>query len=177
MGSRTRRALCAGSLAGLAALLVHAFFDCHFHIPAVVLPIVLLFQEPGTLRTLTRPFPAGELPHQIAFDYARRHPGEIYFPRMTLVHLLAEGEVYHQVIGVLDRAYAEFPLTEDHLRAHLPPEMKGIAFFENVFMSEIEYYDPLGFSRQIRDPELPGFVVWVPPEEEDGGVSPRAGVQ
>ena len=144
-------------------------------IPAVILPTVLVFQEPETLRTLIRPFPTAELPHQIAYDYAREHPGEIYFPRMTLVHLLAEGEVYHQVIGILDRAYAEFPLTEDHLRAHLPPRMKGIAFYENVFMSEIEYYESLGFSQQIRDPDLPGFVIWVPPPE-DSGVLPSAGV-
>ncbi len=142
-------------------------------IPALILPAVLIFQEPGTLRTLTRPLPAGELPHQIAYDYARAHPGEIYFPRMTLVHLLAEGEVYHQVIGILDRAYAEFPLKEDHLRAHLPPGMRGIAFYENVFMTEIEYYESLGFSRQIRDPELPGFVIWVPP----AGTSPPVGVK
>ena len=39
--------------------------------------------------------------------------------------------------------------------SHVPPAMRGIAFYENVFMSEIEYYDALGFSRQIHDPEMP----------------------
>ncbi len=134
--------------------------------PAAVLAIVAAVQEPEFLRTWREPLNVAELPHQIAYEYLLEHPGEIYFPRITLASLMAEGEVYHQSVGLLDRKVAGIPPSAKHLRAHVPAAMVGVAFYENGFASEIELIDLPEFSSGTYMPELPGFVVY---RREPGG--------
>ncbi len=135
-------------------------------LPAGLLLMVMLVQEPGSLDTWRRPLALAELPHERAFEYARRHPHEIYFPRLTLVSYLAEGEIYHQSAGLLDRQAAGLPLSQEHLRAHLPARMRAIAMAENGFMSEIEELGLPEFSQAFHDPQLPGFVIYRRPDDE-----------
>jgi len=66
----------------------------------------------------------------IAYEYAKAHPGETYFPRLSLIHLLAEGKIYHAIDGLMDRRWANLPLTEEHVRKYVPPQAEMIAFYE-----------------------------------------------
>ena len=129
-------------------------------LPSCLLLAVMALQEPGFLESWRRPLRTSELPHQIAFEYARDHHGEVYFPRITLASLMGEGRAYHQLVGIIDREIAGFAPTEEHLRACLPEKMKGVAFAENGFSAEVGRLNVLGFRREERDPELPGFIVF-----------------
>ncbi len=128
--------------------------------PVAVLAIVASVQESEFVGTWRDGLDVGELPHQLAYEYLLEHPGEIYFPRITLASLMAEGEVYHQSVGLLDREVAGIPLSAEHLRAHVPAAIAGIAFYENGFASEIDLVDLPEFGRPTYMPELPGFVVY-----------------
>lgn len=129
-------------------------------IPAVVMAVVLAVQEPELLDTWKRGVGAAELPHQIAYEYALRHPGEVYFPRITLASLLAEGRVYHQSVGLLDRELAGFPPSPAHLWAYLPPRLRAVAFYDNAFASEVDVLGLPELGEAARDAELPGFLVY-----------------
>lgn len=130
-------------------------------LPAFLLAAVAAFQEPEFLETWSQPFRPSELPHQIAFEYARRHPGEVYFPRLTLATMMAEGKAYHQLVGLIDRDIAGFPPTPEHLRAYLPRNMKAVAFAANGFSAEVwQLHLPELRQDEGRDPELPGFIVY-----------------
>ncbi len=120
--------------------------------------LLLAVRPPETLagRTAT-PAPP---PHQLAWEYATRHPGEVYFPRLTLASLLAEGRVYHQMPGLVDRRIAGIPTSRRHLLAHLPERLEAVAFYDNAFRCRPAELGLPEFSRPTRDPELPGFIVF-----------------
>ena len=62
----------------------------------------------------------------VAYNYLRKHPGEVYFPMQPLAHLEAEGKSYHYVYGVYDRWLAGFPVSQSHFESHMPPHCKLI---------------------------------------------------
>jgi hypothetical protein len=59
-------------------------------------------------------------PIQQAFVYARQHPGKAYFPQFPLVHLMAEGKLYHFSWGLTDRRNAGVPVSATHYEANIP---------------------------------------------------------
>ncbi len=63
-----------------------------------------------------------------AFDFIKTHPGECYFPWDPLVHLMAEGRLYHFCYGVFDRELAGYPLSREHILQGLPPQLKVVVF-------------------------------------------------
>ncbi len=63
-----------------------------------------------------------------AFRFLQAHPGECYFPWDPLVHLMAEKKLYHFCYGVFDRELAGYPLSPEHLRSGLPPQLKWVIF-------------------------------------------------
>ena len=130
--------------------------------PSLLALLVLFVQEPGSLRTWREEVEFASFPHQRAYDYLRAHPGRLYFPRITLAHLLAEGVVYHQSNGIADREISGFPMTSEHLRAHIPSGLQGVAFADNGFRSIVTYLRLPEFSEPGDDPELPGFVIYRP---------------
>lgn len=96
---------------------------------------------------------------ETVFAYIKKHPGETYFPRLTLLHLMAEGKIYHGITGLLDRRWAGLPLSDEHLRTHLPERLKLIGFRRGTQGDSAE----LGLTKdQIvpADPELPGFILY-----------------
>ncbi|MCP4663902.1 MAG: hypothetical protein GY856_51620, partial [bacterium] len=129
-------------------------------LPGLVLLTVVLWQESGCLSSWRRPVRLAELPSEVAYEYARRHPGEVYFPRLTLASYLAEGRVDHQSAGLIDRKVAGVPLSPGHLRAHLPPRLRAVAMVENGFIGERGHLGLPEYSLPVEEPELPGFVVF-----------------
>ena len=66
-------------------------------------------------------------PIQQAFVYARQHPGQVYFPQFPLVHLMAEGKLYHFSWGLTDRRNAGVPVSDEHFRANISPNAEVLA--------------------------------------------------
>ena len=52
--------------------------------------------------------------------------------RMTILNMLAEGKIYHDSSAIMDRAWAEMPLSPERFRAHVPEKMRIVAFIEEV---------------------------------------------
>ncbi len=144
-------------------------------LPPAAAALLLAVQAPAVLRSYTAT--PGPPPHQLAWEYAARHPGEVYFPRLTLASLLAEGRVYHQMPGLVDRRVAGIPTSREHLLAHLPARLAAVAFYDNAFRCWPEELGLPEFSRPTQDPELPGFIVFrrgVPEEAPSHPGSPPA---
>lgn len=138
----------------------------------LLLLLLTLFgvQERGALTPWRQAGDDAALPHEIAYRYSRQHPGEVYFPRLTLATYLAEGHFYHQSVGLIDRSLADFPISAAHLAANLPPGLRAVAFHRNGMEGEMRHLPLSGFSRRGSDPALPGFVVYL--REEPEAVNP-----
>lgn len=98
-----------------AALAFMLLNQCQVWIPPA-------FQGLGPLSTLN------DNPQQIAYEYARKNPGKIYFPWNPLSSLLAEGKLYHFDYGLYDRHAAGYTVTMDHFRHHVPNQARYVAF-------------------------------------------------
>ncbi len=100
-------------------------------------------------------------PEQMAYQYAARHPGEAFFPRFTLAGLMAEGELYHCEIGVLDRNNAGLPVGERHFQKHLPAGFRYVVFGPDLAEDRpwiLDYLKDYRHRRQLS--ELPGWVAY-----------------
>jgi hypothetical protein len=98
--------------------------------------------------------------HQVAYNYAKNHPNEAYFPWHPLSSLLAEKKLYHFAFGILDRELAGFPLSDRHFRAYLPSNLQLIAYpnWASGFVKGLPE-----FSKKVEIDELPGWKVYVKP--------------
>lgn len=96
----------------------------------------------------------------MVFAYIKKHPGEAYFPRLTLLHLMAENKIYHASGGLKDRAWAGLPVSEEHLRTFLPGPMKIMAFRTKSDNDKSYLPLPEYSSFYTLDPELPGFRIY-----------------
>ncbi len=66
-------------------------------------------------------------PQQVAYDFVRGHPRQVWLANNPLVTLYADGRLYHFDYGVFDRILAGFPPTERHLWEHLPEELRYVS--------------------------------------------------
>jgi len=99
---------------GLAArALLVGILLAHFPLP---LDILKDLDRVGTNRT------------QVAYNYARQHPGETYFPMNPLAALLAEGRLTHLDAALYDREIAGFPISSQQLAAGLPSGCEFVAY-------------------------------------------------
>ena len=105
--------------------------------------------------------PRGPNPAETAFVYIKKHPGEAYFPRLNMVHLMAENKVYHSSAALKDREWADLPISPEHFHAYLPERMKFMAFQKDTADDKavLDRYLP-EYGLKTEDPELPGFVVF-----------------
>lgn len=95
-----------------------------------------------------------------AYEYAKSHPGETYFPLDPLATLLSEGKLYHFTKAIEQREATGFRISHKHFRAHIPGDIKQVAFCGNGnTLRLIKEYLP-EFSRQISIDELPGWTVY-----------------
>lgn len=112
--------------------------------------------SPGLIALKLQRLPSN--PQQIAYEYAKKHPGEAYFPWNPLSSLMAEGKLYHFEYGLFDRELAGFPVSDDHFRAYIPPNVRIIAFSQRNDGYVMRFLPE--FSRRIKVDELPGFSVY-----------------
>jgi hypothetical protein len=107
-------------------------------------------------------------PAQVAYEYARKHPGTVYFPWHTLSTLMGEGRYDHTAWGVMERETAGFPVSETHFRQGLPNNLQRIAVIDEDHLTSAIEARNWGhyllrrlpeFRCRITVPELPGWLV------------------
>jgi hypothetical protein len=98
-------------------------------------------------------------PEQIAYQYARKHPGEVYFPWHTLPTLMAEGKAYHFDEAVYEQELGGFRITPGHFRKYVPSHLKEIAFYDPMETSYVMRFFP-EFDRKTKVESLPGWTVY-----------------
>jgi hypothetical protein len=96
---------------------------------------------------------------QQAYEYARRHPGEAYFPQNPLASIMAEGKLYHDTSGLLDREYGGYQVSNEHFRANIPQNVRIVAYKIRYGRDYVLRYLP-EFTRKVTVDELPGWVVY-----------------
>jgi hypothetical protein len=98
-------------------------------------------------------------PQEVGYRYARKHPGQAYFPWNTLSTLMAEGRNYHFEYGMIDRALAGQTPSESHFRRHIPDTVSLVAFPPDR-QSEwtMKYFSD--FTRRVEIKELPGWICY-----------------
>ena len=82
-----------------------------------------------SLPRIARELPSN--PQQVAYECARAHPGEVYFPWNPLSSLMAEGKVYHFEFAIYDRDLAGLPPSLQHFQEGIPAKLRNIAFPPN----------------------------------------------
>jgi hypothetical protein len=97
---------------------------------------------------------------QVAYNYERRHPGQIYFPLNPLAVLLAEGKLTHLDDALVGREWAGFPITWEQLAAGLPSDYELVAYPPDQFphaeiLKRLVQDKPL-----VQVPELQGWHVY-----------------
>jgi hypothetical protein len=106
-------------------------------------------------------------PYRTADAFYRQHPGQVHFPFNPLCTLLHDSRLYHFEYGVYDRALAGFPPSEAHLRAHLPQNLKYLAYCgtSRTILNELPEFRS---GRILYDPSLVGFTIYEASPAEDG---------
>jgi hypothetical protein len=103
-----------------------------------------------------------------AYDYSRKHPGEVYFPMHPLSVYLAEHQWYNSDLGIFDRVSAGISVDQANYQRYLPPAMRFVAYAGTV--PGVSFPLLPGFNRKVRLPELSGWTVF---EREDSGSKER----
>jgi len=85
-------------------------------------PLARNFQ-PSFVRQMLHPSSS-----QIVFEYARRHPGEIYFPFHQTSVFLAERRFYHGEWGVGDYLLANIPISKEQILRYIPSTARYVAY-------------------------------------------------
>ena len=120
-------------------------------------PIILINQriipDIKSLRHLS------ETGDEVAFQFARTHPGEAYFPWNPLASLLAERRLYHFEYGMIDRDRGGYPIAADHFLRHVPEQIRLVCFPPDRQSEWTMKYLP-AFSRRLQIPELPGWICY-----------------
>ncbi|MEM1170762.1 MAG: hypothetical protein AAGJ08_17195 [Cyanobacteria bacterium P01_H01_bin.35] len=98
-------------------------------------------------------------PQQVAYNYARHHPGEAYFPWNPLSSLMAEGKLYHFEYALEDRLLAGYPVNKENFKSYIPSNIQLLAF-SNRNDGYVKQFLP-EFSRQVKVDELPGWTVYM----------------
>jgi len=106
-------------------------------------------------------------PQQQAFEFARTHPGQAYFPWNPLSTLLAEGKLYHFDYAVRDRMLAGYRVSDRHFRAQLPPNLRFV-LFQNKRQDEYALRHLPEFRRRVTLSEMPDWIVYTRGKAEPG---------
>jgi hypothetical protein len=120
----------------------------------LLVPVAMEGLRPAALREAWQPGKS-----EIAFAYARQHPGQVYFPDHPLAEYLAEGRFYHSDWGVGGYLIARIPISADAIWKYIPPRALYVAY-----PSLAPGYYLLPFiaphARLHAISELPGFEVY-----------------
>ncbi|MGD1919990.1 MAG: hypothetical protein ACFCAD_14510 [Pleurocapsa sp.] len=135
---------------------------------AIVLLIIALTTNnlfPAVFRLVERAEQIKTNNHQVAYEYAKKHPGEVYFPWHILSTLMAEQKMYHFEDAVANRELAGFKVSKQHFLQHIPQDMKFVAHYgqPNWLKGNADYvlkkYLP-EFSKKVQIDSLPGWTVY-----------------
>jgi len=101
-------------------------------------------------------------PQQQAYEFARQHPGEAYFPWNPLAPLQANGVLFHSEIGMWNRELTGVEPTPEHVRRFLPPDARIVA--SRPPTSNLSRLPPANhhlpqYSRLVTEPGLEGWEV------------------
>lgn len=107
------------------------------------------------LPSLIARFP--ENPERIGFEFAKRHPGEVYFPFNPLITLMSEGRAYHFSDGLWIRELAKVSASQKHIHSFVPERMRIIAYTQSDDHSR-KYFPE--FSKAISVDGLRGWNVF-----------------
>ena len=100
-----------------------------------------------------------ENPQEVAYRYARAHPGQAYFPWNPLSTFLAEQRIDHFEYGLFDRDLAGFPISTRHFLQHISPKTRLVAFPPDRATEWTLKYLP-AFNKRVEIPELPGWICY-----------------
>lgn len=101
-------------------------------------------------------------PQQQAYEFALKHPGEVYFPWNSLSTLMAEGKLYNMEPGVVDRELAGYRPSDNLFRSHLPDRLRYLAYRGGPESESMREYLP-EFSRKVHVDGLAGWNVYTKP--------------
>lgn len=116
------------------------------------------------VRGLSRLRTLADNPQQQAVDFAHAHPGQAYFPWHPLATAYSDGKLYHFDYAVLDREFAGYRMSDAHIRAYLPDELRYVLFRKGAQDRAMLRYLP-EFRARGALPEMPGWVVYARPGE------------
>jgi hypothetical protein len=100
-------------------------------------------------------------PAQQTYQLAKEHPGMIYFPGNPLSSLLAEGKLYHFLMGLHERAMDGYPPSREYFWEYMPTNMQLIVLPDPAWMKDyVEEFRPYlqQFSPPTRDPASGWFI-------------------
>lgn len=100
-------------------------------------------------------------PQEAAFRYVQTHPGNGYFPWTPLAHLMGENRLYHFDYGLSDRRLGKHPISKEHFRLHVPPELEFVAYYDAQDHETLAYF-LTDYVRAPPVPELPGWEIYRP---------------
>ncbi len=107
--------------------------------------------------------------HEIAYQIAKAHPGEIYFPHHPLSSLFAEdGAYYHHSYGIRDRYYAFQTVSDEHVQKYLPPKMKYV-MMKNPEPDDAIFHFLKNYSKSTRFQLPNGWVVFEKHDHMESG--------
>jgi hypothetical protein len=134
----------------------------------IVSGVTLIQTQPlNVLPDLVQSLPQN--PQAVAFNYIKSHPSEVYFPFNPLSHLLAENKLYHFHYGLSDRQLAGKKISNAHFHAHIPINLKYVAFPPKFPSKDLRKSPPMQylreFSEKISLPELSEWTVFSKPSE------------
>jgi len=114
----------------------------------------------------TRLFSLAYNDHKQAYEFALKHPQEVYYPNNPLSTLLAEERLYHSAWALFEKEMSGYATKPEHFKKHIPHNLKYVIFPRQ---SEYNYtyifkYLP-EFSKQIELEEFPGGLVFIRDEE------------
>ena len=103
--------------------------------------------------------PLAENPQDVAYRYAKAHPGDAYFPWNPLSGLMLDGKATHFEYGMVDRTLANFPPSPEHVRMFIPEHTRVVAFSP---MRQAEWTITVlpEFKRRVEIKELPGWICY-----------------
>jgi hypothetical protein len=97
-------------------------------------------------------------PRQVEYNYAKLHPGEVYFPWNPLSSLMAEGKLYHHEFALEDRLLAGYSVSTEHFRSYIPSNINKVAFLERNDGYVMKLLPE--FSKKVEDNDFPGWTVY-----------------
>ena len=160
--------LAAGAALGLAQCATEAAASGRRLSRWVARPVLLIqlvtfgyfgFTNPKEVLFMFQVMP--HIPTQTTYELAKQHPGMVYFPGNPLSSLLADGKLYHFLMGLHERVMDGYPVSREYFWEYMPANMQLIVLPDPAWMKDyVEEFRPYlqQFTPPMRDPS--GWLVY-----------------